>query len=387
MAGSNRSSRPGCSGSNPELPRLRGAACLLAALALIVLWSAGCQHTDARAAGPPQAGGSAAPLAAAAPAQAGQAASAAQAPSFDASQAFQLLRDQVAFGPRYLGSEAHVRMLKWLIGQMQPFANETVLQKFSYRGMPVVNVVGVIYAAGQKKPSPDPVLLMAHWDTRPIADGPYSSETKQGPFVYGPNGWNRLAPIPGATDGASGVAVLLELARMFHAHPPPVGVLLLADDGEDYGDFTANNYKGEGVELGSRYYASHYQDNAAFGKPRWGILLDMVGGKSLTILPEKNSETFDPELNDRVFSVARSLGYGTIFLPSPEQDVDDDHIAINVTGHIPMIDLIQPLPGAGMDQYAYKQWHTLQDDVAHCDPASLKAVGETVAQVIYSEQP
>lgn len=307
-------------------------------------------------------------------------------PVFNADTAFDLLRKQVEFGPRVLGTEAHHKALKFLQTEMSKYADQTVDQQFFYRGMRVTNIIGIFHPAGKTAPDPHPVLLLAHWDTRPIADGPFSSELKKGPFKYGPQGWNRTDPIPGADDGASGVAVLLELARMFHEHHPAVGVLLLLDDGEDYGDFEADNYRGDGVELGSRYFAKHYQDDSRFGHPAFGILLDMVGGKNMVILPEQNSQNFAPSINDEVFGTANSLGYADIFQNSGSQDVDDDHIALNTTGHIATIDLIQPLPAPGANNRdAYLQWHTLQDDVSHCSKRSLKAVGDTVAAVIYNQ--
>lgn len=308
-------------------------------------------------------------------------------PNFDAQSAFKMLKEQVDFGPRHLGVSAHQKCLDYLQSKMRRYADATVLQKFAYRGMPVTNVIGVFNPAGSDKPSQRPVLLLAHWDIRPIADGPNSTELRHGAFRYGPEGWNRLAPIPGANDGASGVAVLLELARLFKQKPPPVGVVLLLDDGEDYGDFRAGP-EGEGVELGARYFASHYREDSRLGHPAYGILLDMVGGKNMKILPERYSQKVAPGTNQRVFDTARALGYSEIFSQNDgDQQVGDDHLQINEIGRIPTIDLIQPLPFPGSGPEAYAQWHTLQDDAAHCDPQSLKAVGDVIADVIYDETP
>jgi hypothetical protein len=305
-------------------------------------------------------------------------------PAFDSERAFALLKKQCDFGPRYLGTDAHRKTLDYLTAEMQKYADATVLQKFNYRGMPVTNVVGIFYPAGTKQPANRPILLLAHWDTRPIADGPNAN---QGEFIYGSKGWNRLAPILGANDGASGVAILLELARLFKQKPPPVGVVLLLDDGEDYGDFRARGGEGEGVELGSRYFAAHYQEDSRFGHPDYGILLDMLGGKNMRIPVEAFSQRVAPGTNEKVFGIARSLGYGDIFLQDQTQSVGDDHLAINEVGHIPTIDLIQPLPEAGGPEYAYMQWHTLNDTPENCSAQSLKAVGDTIAEVIYQEVP
>jgi hypothetical protein len=307
-------------------------------------------------------------------------------PAFDGERAFALLKKQCDFGVRPLGSDAHEKLKDYLIAEMKKYADETVTQEFKYRGMPVTNVIGVFYPAGAKEPSQSPVLLMAHWDTRPIADGPFSSEMRSGkPFQYGPNGWNRTAPIMGANDGASGVAVLLELARLFKEKKPTVGVLLLLDDGEDYGDFRANNNQGDGVVLGARYFATHFRENKrAFGHPNYGVLLDMIGGKNLILPREEFSQQYAPGTNEKVFEIAKSLGYGDVFQRSATQQVDDDHIPLNQAG-IPTIDLIHPLPYSEFEKTGYVYWHTLQDTPDKCSAKSLKIVGETMAEVIYRE--
>lgn len=307
-------------------------------------------------------------------------------PTFDGERAYQQLKKQCDFGPRYLGTKAHEELRDYLVKEMKKYADETITQEFKYRGMPVTNVVGVFYPAGAKQPAKSPVLLMAHWDTRPIADGPYSTALRQGAFEYGPKGWNRLAPILGANDGASGVAVLLELARLFKEKHPPVGVLLLLDDGEDYGDFRANNGDGEGVVLGAIYFAKHFQDNKVFGKPAYGILLDMIGGKNLILPREEASQQYAASANDKVFGVAQSLGYDMTFRANETQSVDDDHIPLNRAG-IPTIDLICPLPMGSYETTGYRYWHTLEDTADKCSAESLKMVGETMAEVLYREQP
>jgi hypothetical protein len=306
-------------------------------------------------------------------------------PTFDGERAFAQLKKQCDFGARPLGSDAHEKLRDYLVAEMKKYADETVTQEFKYRGMPVTNVIGVFYPAGSKEPSKSPVLLMAHWDTRPIADGPFSSEMRSGkPFQYGPNGWNRTTPIMGANDGASGVAVLLELARLFKEKKPTVGVVLLLDDGEDYGDFHANNYQGDGVVLGARYFARHFHENKAFGQPNYGILLDMIGAKNLILPREAISQQYAPGTNEKVFDIAKSLGYSDVFRYQETQQVDDDHLPLNEAG-IPTIDLIHPLPYNEYQTTGYVQWHTLQDTPDKCSAKSLKIVGETMAEVIYRE--
>lgn len=306
---------------------------------------------------------------------------------FQGERAMALLRKQCDFGPRTFGTAAHDKCRDYLLSEMKQLADNTITQEFEYRGMKGTNIVGVFNPAGSKVPSAHPILLMAHWDTRPIADGPFSTEIRRGqPFRYGPNGWNRTTPIMGANDGASGVAILLELARMFKQKRPAVGVLLLLDDAEDYGDFTANNNQGDGVELGARYFAKNYGKTKEFGKPLYGILLDMVGAKNAFFPREAYSQENAMGTNAKFFSAAKSLGYGNVFRWDEEQSVGDDHVSINEAG-IPTIDIIHPLPYGQYQTTGYTFWHTLQDTPDKCSAETLKVVGDTVAEVLYRETP
>ena len=307
-------------------------------------------------------------------------------PSFNETRAFADLKKQCDFGPRVLGTAPHDKCRDYLTAEMKKFADQTIVQEFKYRDMTVSNIVGIIYPAGATAPAKNPIVLMAHWDTRPIADGPFSSEVHKSPaFQYGPKGWNRLTPISGASDGASGVAVLMELARMFHEKKPAVGVLVFLDDAEDYGDFQANNQQGDGTELGAKYFAAHYGETPAFGKPQYGILLDMVGGKNAIFPRESFSQQNAAEINDKVFGIAQSLGYGDSFPAAQSQTVGDDHLSLNEKG-IPTIDIIHPLPFYQYEKTGYAAWHTLQDTPEQCDAKTLKIVGEVTAETIYREK-
>jgi hypothetical protein len=308
---------------------------------------------------------------------------------FDGDRAYRLLKQQCDFGVRPLGTDAHEKCKEFLLAEMKKYADTTVTQLFRYHGMPVTNIVGVIYPAGATRAAAYPVVLMAHWDTRPIADGPFSSHKADG-YRYGPRGWNRTNPIMGADDGASGAAILLELARVLKKNRPPVGVLLVLDDGEDYGDFLAQgqsgNPQGDGVELGSRYFALHFRETKEFGQPSYGILLDMVGAKGAFFPRERQSQARAQTSNDKVFGTAESLGYGKVFRSNEAQEVNDDHIAVNDAG-IPMIDIIHPLPYPPYDLTGYRYWHTLQDTPDKCGAQTLKVVGDVVNEVLGREQP
>jgi len=271
-------------------------------------------------------------------------------PAFDGAKAFKLLVKQCEFGPRPVGSEAHQKTRDFLLAEMQKYADRTVAQDFRYRGMPLTNVIGVFNPDAKRQ-----VLLCAHWDTRPIADMEIDEE-------------KRKRPIPGANDGASGVAVLLELARLFKEKKPEVGVLIVLFDGEDYGDFK----KDEGVFLGSRHFARNRQGY----NPAFGILIDMVGDKDLDIYREVNSQRYAPGTNDKVFRIARELGYEDYFIDSLETEIIDDHIPLN-QARIPTIDLID---------FNYGPWHTLEDTPDKCSAGSLAVVGNTLAEVVYREK-
>lgn len=271
-------------------------------------------------------------------------------PAFDKERAFQLLTKQCEFGPRPVGSRAHRQTRDFLLEEMRKYADQTVAQNFTYRGMPLTNVIGLFNPQAKRS-----VLLCAHWDTRPIADQEIDPEKQK-------------QPILGANDGASGVAVLLELARHFKEQRPEVGVIIVLFDGEDYGDFE----KDEGVFLGSRYFAKNHRGY----NPAFGILLDMVGDKDLDIYREGNSERFAPDINRKVFRIARELGYGKYLIDTLKFTITDDHIPLNQVG-IPTIDLID---------FNYGPWHTLDDTPEHCSPESLAVVGNTVAEVVYRER-
>ncbi len=272
-------------------------------------------------------------------------------PRFDGAAAFKLLEQQCAFGPRPVGSAAHQRTRDFLVAEMRKLADRTDVQDFTYRGLPLTNIVGVFNPAAKRS-----VLLCGHWDTRPTADQEVD-EAK------------RRRPIPGASDGASETAVLLELARMFKQQKPAVGAVIVLFDGEDYGSFE----KDEGVFLGSRYFARNHREY----HPEYGVLLDMVGDKNLNILREQNSDRYAPGTNARLFAIAKELGYGQFIINKAGYTISDDHMPLNQYGHIPTVDLID---------FDYSPWHTLDDTPDKCSPESLAMVGSTVAELVYREK-
>ncbi|MCE5272290.1 M28 family peptidase [bacterium] len=276
--------------------------------------------------------------------------------AFDGAKAFSLVQAQVAFGPRVPGTTAHRACADYCINAFQSAGatldtDRWVHVSLAGDSLPLVNI-----RAAFNPEARDRILLCAHWDSRPVAD-------------HDPDPANHGTPIDGANDGASGVAVLLELARVFKDQPPPLGVDLVLFDGEDYGDF----YADKDVLLGSRRFAGQ---NRAY-RPAFGVLLDMVGDREAAFPFEGNSLSALPDVCRLVWDKAAELGYGKYFPRQEGTAVIDDHIPLLQAG-IRCIDLIQ---------MGLPYWHTLGDTPDKLSPASLEAVGRTLAAVIYDRRP
>ena len=271
-------------------------------------------------------------------------------PKFDSARALTVLRKQCEFGPRPVGSTAHDKVRDYLVAELRPYAKSVETQNFQHtlagRTYKLSNIIAR-FGSGSG------ILLCAHWDTRPTADEELGAA-------------DRKRPILGANDGASGVAVLLELARMFHERPPAVPVTVVLFDGEDFGP------TGKDMFLGSRYFASRLGDKSGF---RYGILLDMVGDKELVIYREGNSQAGAGFAADKIWDTALKLGYGSIFKDEVKYTISDDHVPLIEAG----------LPCADVIDFDYAYWHTLDDTPDKCSAESLKAVGETIAKVVCSE--
>lgn len=272
-------------------------------------------------------------------------------PEFSGERAFHYLVSQCDFGPRYPGSPGHEMAERYLSSELDRWCDEIHLQRFSVRttsgkDLLLTNIIGVINPkdSGNKRT----VLLCAHWDTRPFAEMDRRFKN---------------APILGANDGASGVAVLLELARVLSSSRPKVRVLFVLFDGEDYGMDTRDMF------LGSKYFAK----NLWKYRPDFGILLDMVGDKDLDIYVEENSQMAAPELVELVWGTAERLGISA-FHRDVKYRIMDDHIPLIESG-IRCIDLID---------FDYPYWHTTEDTPDKCDPESLKAVGDLLLHLLFS---
>jgi glutaminyl-peptide cyclotransferase len=270
-------------------------------------------------------------------------------PTFDSIKSFEYLKKQCSFGPRPPGSDAHTKTKNYLALELKKYANSVMLQNFTCKiGENTLNLTNIIAIFG---PNVDKkVILAAHWDTRPSADK--ESDPKK-----------RNQPIIGANDGASGVAVLLELARVFKSSPPPIKIIMVLFDGEDYGKKTSEMF------LGSRYFARNIRPEWF---PDYGILLDMIGDKNLDVYIEQNSQNAAPEVVDRVWKVAGDLGLKE-FHNKIGYAITDDHVELINVG-IECIDIID---------FEYPYWHTLQDTPDKCSPKSLGTIGKLLLELIY----
>ena len=277
-------------------------------------------------------------------------------PAFDKHNAFAHLTNQVAFGARVPGSEAHAACLAYLDSTLNEYAESVVQQSFEHtieqtgETVQLTNLIASFGTSiGQR------VLLAAHWDCRPWADSEIDSvKAKQ--------------PVPGANDGASGVAVLLEIARILKNDPPPVGVDIIFFDGEDFGI----HGRDETWAVGAQHFASKKDPRYT---PQIGLLLDMIGDKNLKLMKEGYSMHYAPGVVDFVWSYASRLGISE-FVAEETGPITDDHLPLLKAG-IPCINLID------LD-YAYH--HTVEDTPDKCSPESLEKVGKVALAVVYNPQ-
>lgn len=271
---------------------------------------------------------------------------------FDGARAFGYLERQVAFGPRIPGTPAHEQTGDWILSQLRAQADTVIVQAIPHRTpagqmLPLRN-----FLARFRPEAVERILYLAHWDTRPRADQSANLAAQR-------------MPVPGASDGASGVAVLLGVADALKAKPPTVGVDLLFVDGEDYGDFSDSTQ----VLIGSRWFAAH---QPAGYPPLFGVLFDMVGDKNLDIYVEGNSQAGAPEVVDQVWRTARELGYSSIFVPQVKHTLIDDHVSLQRAG-IHAIDVVD---------FDYPYWHTTDDTVDKVSANSLQVVGDVAMALV-----
>ena len=282
-------------------------------------------------------------------------------PGFDEDHAFEYLVAQCDFGPRNPGSEGYYACLDFIITELDQSADDIILQEFRYQEQRYRKRYDLQNIIARFNPDASfQTIISAHWDTRPWAD-------------QEDNRRDRNQPIIGANDGASGVAVLLELAKIMGETPPPIGVNLVFFDGEDLGVPGEN----ETYCQGSRYFAK----NLPIPRPDEAINLDMVGDKQLHIPVEKYSLEYNPNLVRYLWGRADDMGLDAFDI-TPQYAIYDDHVPLYEIAGIPAIDLIDfkyPNPYANF-------WHTMNDVPENCSAESLEQVGKLMVDYIYNRE-
>jgi hypothetical protein len=286
--------------------------------------------------------------------------------AFVADSAMSYVRQQLAFGPRVPGTPQAQRAGDWIVAMMRQRADTVIEQRWTHRtadgkDLPLRNVL-----ARFRPDAPQRLLYLAHWDTRPVADAD--------PILG-----NRGDPIPGANDGAAGVALLIAIGDALKKTPPNIGVDLLFVDGEDYGKTFEPPYTD--VLLGSQYFAANLPSGDY--RPVFGVLWDMIGDAHLNILQEGNSMRRAPEVVTRVWQKAAEMGYEQYFIARAGYDVTDDHVPLLDKG-LRVIDVIDLDYGPlGKDGVATPNYHhTMQDTIDKLSAKSFQVVGDVGLGII-----
>lgn len=300
-------------------------------------------------------------------------------PSFCADSAYAYIEKQMAFGPRVPNSASHMQCAVWLVEQLRACGAEVELQKGfmpDYRGnnQQIYNIIGHFYTA--ETASRPRVLLGAHYDTRPWCDEEQDYQ-------------DRFYNVPGANDGASGVGVLLEVARQLGirmqdttAGFQPVDIIFF--DCEDMG--TPRVYTGEEREdtwcLGSQLWATNYSNQQSAVRYKFGIVLDMVGAPDAVFPREMYSTNYAANYQQQIWRSAEQLGYGALFSNQQSYPITDDHYYINYLAGIPTVDIIHydMRNATGFPFW----WHTRQDNMDNVSKSTLQAVGEVVLSQLWT---
>jgi hypothetical protein len=293
-------------------------------------------------------------------------------PQFNADSAYLYVKTQVDFGPRVPNSKAHDKCADYLVHQMERFGAKVIQQKADLKAFDGTilhsnNIISSINPSAKTR-----ILLCAHWDSRPYCD-------------HDPDPANYHQAVLGANDGASGVGVLMEVAKQLCRQNPTVGVDIIFLDSEDEG--TPDFYKGAQDEdswcLGTQYWATHLQSPDYHA--RFGILLDMVGAPNATFYKEQVSMNDAPDIVTKVWDQAREYGFSSYFIDQVGGAITDDHVYVNKLAGIPCIDIIQEDVNSPTGFASY--WHTTHDTMQNIDRTTLLAVGQTLLGVIYNEKP
>ncbi len=276
--------------------------------------------------------------------------------TFDENMAFQSLEKQSKWVHRYPGGEDAPFCRQFLRESLEPYCDKYIEQDFKQtvndKELELKNIIGIINPKAKEF-----IILASHYDNRPFSDQEKDKAARNN-------------PCPGANDGASSTALLLELSKVLKNKKPKVGVVIVLFDGEDYGKNDETMY------IGSRYFAKHISDVVPKDKISSGILLDMIGDKNLNIYIERNSYYSARSVVARVWACAKELGYEDVFIPRVKYSISDDHIPLIEAG-VDCIDIID---------FDYKYWHTNSDTADKCSPKSLQIVADTLLKFLYSNK-
>lgn len=294
-------------------------------------------------------------------------------PAFIADSAYQFCQRQCDFGPRTMNSEAHDACGDWIANKFQQYGMSVTRQSATLNGYDGTPLKSTNIIASYLPEQSTRLLLCAHWDSRPWADND-------------PDEANWKKPVMAANDGASGVAVMLEIARLLQKDSLRIGVDFVCFDAEDWGvpQWSDVADAGNSWALGSQYWAENCPKQQA-KRYRFGILLDMVGGQGALFYKEGMSMQYAAGVVDKVWQAAQIVGYGSRFPMQVGGSITDDHIPVNNVAKIPCIDIISYYPDCQQSSFG-PTWHTLSDTMEHIDKSTLQAVGQTVIQVLFSEK-
>lgn len=280
---------------------------------------------------------------------------------FNADSCYNYLAKQVNFGYRIPNTKEHKECGKYLVSTLERFADTVITQDVVLRAYNGTKLESRNIIASWNPESKNRIMLCAHWDTRPVCDEDANAE-------------NHKKPVLGANDGASGVAVLMELARLFAISEPTVAVDIVLFDSEDYGHSDYHN----SYCLGSQHWALN--PHVAKYNARFGILLDMVGGKDARFSKDLISSFYAGEVVEDVWKTASEMGYGSLFVNEVGGSLIDDHYYVNKMIGIPCIDIIDYTNDEGFPP----TWHTVNDNLENIDKNVLNAVGNILVNYIYN---
>ena len=291
-----------------------------------------------------------------------------EVPNFNSDSAYFFVERQVSFGPRVISSKAWDQCSKYLTNKLESYGAKVIVQQapittYDQKKHTLRNIIGSYSAEKNNR-----IALFAHWDSRHVADYDTINTSK---------------PILGANDGGSGVGVLLEIARNINLKNPKIGVDIIFFDAEDYGQPENSKFPtmNDSWCLGSQYWSKNPHKQNYFAK--YGILLDMVGGKDAEFWQEGISSYYASNIIKKVWDIAHNIGYSNFFIYKKSPQIMDDHYYVNTITGIPTIDIIEYDPFSKTN--FNKHWHTHADNMNNVDRETLKAVGQTVMRVIYSE--